>query len=1030
MAFSQGSGFISLFARHRVAANLLMISMILVGAWALTQLNTQFLPSFDLNIVTVDAVWVGASGEDVERSLIMPMEQELRTLDYLKKMESNSRLGGAHISLEFEQGTDMVSALQQTKERIDAIDDLPSDIERPEVLLQQNFEPIASIILSGPENLQELRPLAYRFERELMDRGVAKVNIIGLPEQMIAIQVPTIRLAELNVPLTTIGKKIAQISRDIPAGTIGRQSISQQLRSKKQGRTVRDFENLPIFSDDSGRLLLLGDIAKVELRSQDDEVTISYQNKPAVQLDLLRVDTADSLRSADILKQWVKDTKPNLPQGVKLTTYYESWKLIKDRIHLLLKNGAGGLILILILLFVFLNSRVAFWVAMGIPVSFLAAIAALYFLNGTINMVSLFAMIMALGIIVDDTIVVGEEALSLLDQGTPALEAVVLGAKRMFAPVMASSVTTICAFLPLFLISDITGTILSDIPRVVICIILASVVECFLVLPGHLYQSFHNLQVMHRSPMRSFFDGKFQHFRENIFRPFVSRAIEHRFATVCCALAALLFVVGLIMGGRVNFTFFPSPDGTQVQAHIEFSAGTSSETKTKFISQVEKSLWETNAELSKQGKPLVLTAVRLQNRGGFEKGRDINYSSINVELQGPDHRQVTNQQFIEKWRSNIRVIPQVTSLIIASPRSGPPGQDIDIQLTGADPQTLKQASTELQRYLQAYQGVSDVEDDLPFGQQQAIFSLTTEGRTVGLTIEEVGQQLRAAFTGQLAQVFHEPYEEIEVRVLLPDKERFSENALNRLPVVTPDGSIVPLDSVVKVKFERGFDSLRHTNTKLAVHIYAEVNAQVTNANRIIHSLKKNTLPSMVKKYGIHYTFAGRAEEQEDTLADMKYGILLALVMIYIVLSWVFSSYGWPLVVMVAIPLGLVGAVFGHWILGHDLTILSLFGLFGLSGIVINDSIILISTFKRLCEQGSAPRQAIIDAACCRLRAVLLTSLTTIAGLTPLMFETSLQAQFLIPMAISITFGLAFGTLLILVVVPALLIIYEDFLHRG
>ncbi len=1028
MAFGQGIGLISLFSRHRVAANLLMVSMIFAGIWALTRLNTQFLPNFDLNVITVNAIWAGASAEDVERSLTVPLEQELRSLDYLKKMESNSQLGRSHISLEFERGMNMANALQQTKERIDLLDDLPSEVDQPEVVLQQNFEPIASIVLSGPENLQELRPLAYQFERELLDKGIAKVDIVGLPEQMIAIQVPTLRLAELNISLGTISKKIAQISQDVPAGTISRQSLSQQLRGSKQGRSVEDFENLPIFSDNLGQLLLLGDIAEIELRSQDDEVTLHYRGKPAVQLDLLRTRSADALDSADILQQWVAKVTPTLPQGVSLTVYYQSWKLIKERINLLLKNGAGGLILILILLFVFLNSRVAFWVAMGIPVSFFAALAVLYFFSGTINMVSLFSMIMALGIIVDDTIVVGEESLSLLNKGKPVLEAVELGAKKMLAPIMASSITTICAFLPLLLIGDVIGAILSDIPKVVICIIIASVIESFLVLPGHLYQSFRNLKVMHNPPVRHYFDTRFKTFRETKFRPFVTKAIEYRVVTVCIAGAALLLVVGLIVGGRVNFTFFPSPDGTQVQAHIEFSAGTSTKSKSEFLSQVEKALWITDAELTEGDDHLVATAVTLENRGGFEKGRSVNYSAVNVELIGPDNRKTTNKQFIEKWRSHIRMNPDIANLIIASPRAGPPGQDIDIQLTGTNPKTLKQASLELQHHLQGYKGVTDVQDDFPFGQQQAIFSLTPEGRTVGLTIEDVGQQLRAAFTGQLAQVFHEPYEEIEVRVLLPDRERFSENTLNRLPIVTPEGSVVPLDSVVNIAFQRGFDSLRHTNTKLAIHVYGEVNAQVTNANSILGLLKTEILPNLANTYDIRYDFAGRAEEQRETLADMKYGMMLALIMIYIVLSWVFSSYTWPFVVMVAIPLGLVGAILGHWILGHDLTILSLFGLFGLSGIVINDSIILISTFKTYCEEGIAPKQAIIDASCRRLRAVLLTSLTTIAGLTPLMFESSLQAQFLIPMAISITFGLAFGTLLILVVVPALLMIYEDFLH--
>lgn len=1030
MAFGQVSGIISVFARHRVAANLLMLAMVLVGVWALTKLNTQFLPSFDVNVITVQTVWTGASAADVERSVTIPMEQELRNLDYLKEMDSQSQSGVSLITLEFQQGTNMSDALQEVKEGVSLIRNLPEDAREPQIVKQENFEAIASVVVTGAESLQELRNLIYRLESELLDRGIARVQIVGLPEQMIAIQIPTLHLAELSVPLTTISRKIAQLSRDLPAGTIGRSSVKQQLRSLEQARSVQDFENLTLFSDQTGRLLRLGDIATIDLRPQDDEDIVTYQNQPAVQLNLQRSENSDALESAEILQQWVNDVQPSLPVGVDVHVYYESWKLINERINLLLKNGLGGLILILVLLFLFLNARVAFWVSMGIPVSFLAAIAALYFLGGSINMVSLFAMIMALGIIVDDTIVVGEESLTLYNSGKPILEAVEMGAKKMLAPVLASSLTTICAFFPLLLVGDVIGSILSAIPIVVICVIIASVIECFLVLPGHLYQSFRNLQVVHDSPVRSYIDNRFNHFRDNIFRPFVQRAIEYRYVTLSAALAAFLAVFGLVLGGHVNFTFFPSPDGTQIQAHIEFAAGTPNSIKLDFLNHVEDALKKTNQELSVDDQELVETVVSFKNRGGFDKGKGSQFASVNVELIGPDGRDVTNQEFMDAWRDNITMVPSVRSLIISAPRAGPPGQDVDIQLTGADANVLKSAAMELQGYLKLYDGVSDIEDDFPYGQQQAIFTLTPEGRAAELTIDEVGRQLRAAFTGELVQIFHEPNEEIEVRVLLPDEERYTVSVLDKLPIVTPAGAVVPLDSIVKVSYTRGFDILRHTDTRLSVHVYAKVNSKVTNTNKIISDLKKEALPSIENTFGVKYQLAGRAEEQAETLADMKYGMMLAFFMIYIILSWVFSSYGWPFLVMAAIPLGLIGAIIGHLILGHDLTILSLFGLFGLSGIIINDSIILISTFRALSEQGIPTRQAIVDASCRRLRAVLLTSLTTIAGLTPLMFETSLQAQFLIPMAISITFGLAFGTVLILVVIPAMLSVYEDCWQRA
>ena len=1002
-----------------------MFAMIFSGIWALTQINTQFLPDFNINKITVIVPWPGASAEDVAQSITIPLEQELRSVDYLKKIDSSSQIGSSTIVLEFYEETEMGRALEQVKDRIDLVRDLPTDSEEPQVNREENFEPIANVLITGAKQLQELRPLAYRIEQDLLDRGIAKVNIIGLPELMVAVQIPSLRIAELQLSFTRIAQKIAQLSQDLPAGTLGRGSVGQQLRSLNQGRTVSDFEQMPLVSDINGRLLLLKDVADVELLNQDDEVIVEYKEQPAIKLELFRTRSIDALTSAKVLQKYGKEISASLPENIQFHAYYQSWKHIQERINLLLRNGLSGLLLILGLLFLFLNQRIAFWVAMGIPVSFLAAITVLYLLGGTINMVSLFAMIMSLGVIVDDTIVVGEESLTLLSQGEPADKAVEMGAKRMLAPVMASSLTTICAFTPLLLIGDTIGAILADIPRVVICIILASVVECFLILPGHLRQSYRRIKKLHNHPMREKIDKYFNHFREEIFRPFVSYAITHRALTLSIAFAGVIFVIGLLQGGWVRFTFFPSPDGTQIQAFAEFSAGTSETIRADFLKQMEAALWETEAELATE-KSLVETAVAVKNHGGMMKGKGSNFVSMDVELIGPDDREIQNQTFIEQWKENIKLIPEVTELIISAPKAGPPGQDIDIELTGAEPHSLKKASLAIQEQLRQYVGISSVEDNLPFGQQQIIYDLNAQGRAVGLTVDGVGRQLRAAFTGELVEVFHRPNEEIEVRVMLPNEERFDSTILEQLPIVTPSGDVVPLDSIVTLDFHRGFDILRRTGTRLGLHIYGEVDPKKANANEIRRALQQTTLPQIAEQYNVHYQFAGKAEEQADTLHDMVYGVMLAMIMIYIILAWVFSSYIWPFAVMIAIPLGLVGAVIGHWVMGFDLTILSLFGFFGLSGIVINDSIILITAYKNLKEQGAPSRQAIVDASCQRLRAVLLTSITTIAGLTPLLFERSLQAQFLIPMAISITFGLAFGTGLILVVVPALLSIYEDY----
>lgn len=1015
---------IKTFAQHRVAANLLMLIMIISGLWALTQLNTQFLPNFHVQIITVTVDWPGANAEDLERSVVEPIEVELRNIDYLKKMTSTSRIGYGQITLEFEQNADMGNALEEVKERVGQVRNLPQDAEEPIIIKKENFEEIARVVFTGVQNIQELRPFIRKIERDLLDSGIAKVAINGLPEQEIAIQVSAHNLAKLNMSLNDIAQKINSESRDIPSGSIGRSSVGKQLRGIQQRRSVMEFESIPLKTDSQGQLLLLGDVATIQKQARDYEVQVTHLKKPAVELVLYRTDSSDTFAAVDILQHWYHNVEDRLPVGLHVTVYYQAWQLIVDRINLLLKNGGSGLILILLLLFIFLNWRVAFWVGMGIPTSFAAGIFIMYMLGDSINMVSLFAMIMTLGIIVDDTIVVGEESLTLVQKGYPIKEAVVLGARRMFVPVMSSSLTTVCAFLPLLLIGDVIGTILRTIPIVVIAIILASVLECFLVLPGHLQRSFHNIKAKDSLTKPRSFDLVFEKFKNNFFRKFVTYAIGHRLVTLALTFAFLLLGLGLIVGGRVNFNFFPSPDGTLVFADVQFHAGTPEKQMKAYLETLSKSLNKTDDQLRKNGT-LVKTEVNYLYKGSLDKGTSPDYASVTVELTGPDKRSITNKKFVDAWRKNTPKSQWVDNLVIAAPKAGPPGQDINIKLAGLTADTLKKAAEKLKEKLEQYSGVSNITDDLPYGQEQLVFSLKPQGEALGLTVTNIGQQLSGAFIGSLAQVYHEPNEEIEVRVTLPKEEKNDLNVLSKFPIITPTGTVVPLYSVASFKHKRGFDVINHTNTKLTISVTGEVDAQVANSNKILANLSKQFLPNLASEYGVRYSLEGKAEEQRDTLRDMKYGMILALVMIYIILAWVFASYGWPIIVMIAIPLGLIGAIIGHWVMGMDLTILSLFGFFGLTGIVINDSIILIVRYKELRTKMANSHKAVVEASCQRLRAVLLTSLTTIAGLTPLMFERSLQAQFLIPMAISITFGLAFATLLILIVIPTLLSLYED-----
>ena len=1029
----QGRGLIRLFVRHRVAANLLMALMILAGSWALAKLNTQFFPSFDLDIITVRVTWSGASAEDVEQGITAPLEQELRTLDNLHSITSTSAMGVAALSLEYEDGTDMNVALEKVNSVIARVRNLPEEADQPEVSRVIRYESVARVLLSGSHDRQELRPLAERMRDELLARGISRVDINGLPKEEIAIQVAPERLLELGLSLEQIGNRIDRQSRDLPAGSVGRDDIARQLRALQQRRSIAELEQLPLISDSDGRLVTLGDIAELERRPIEGQATMSIDGEPVVELRLFRAESADSLVSARTLEQWLAETRPTLPPNIQLRVYDEMWHLISERINLLLTNGGGGLLLVVGILLLFLNRRVAFWVAVGIPVSFMAALAVLSLSGGSINMISLFGLIMALGIIVDDAIVVGEDALTHFERGESPTQAVEGGAYRMLAPVMSSSLTTVAAFLPLMLVGGVVGNMMFEIPLVVICVIIASLVECFLILPGHLRVSFqrHGQQV--RRPPGGFrrrFDAAFDRFRNDRFRRLVRWAVGHRGITLAGALASLILAFGLIAGGRLGFTFFPNVEGRLIFASVTFSAGSPAQRVEDFLVHLQESLHETERDL---GGDLVVMSVAsagtAQTAGGGPARFGQQHGSLLVEMVSSEQRDISNREFIAAWEKRLQIPPGVEIFTLAERRAGHPGRDIDISLTGGDALALKLAAQEIMDVLKTVPGVLALEDDLPWGQEQLIYRLTPTGEALGLDVAGIGRQLRTAFDGALVQLFLDGGDEVEVRISLPDTLRHRLSGLENLPIMLADGGSVPLGNVIEFDHRRGFDALRHSEGRLTVSVRADVDRNRNNANRIRDNLRQNVLPDIESRYNVQIDFQGRARDQAATMVDLKRGALYAFILMYIILAWVFASYAKPLVVMAVIPFGLVGAIVGHWVMDLELTVLSLFGFFGLSGIVVNDSIILVTFYQQLLEKGMEVNAAIVEAACQRLRAVLLTSLTTIAGLTPLLFETSLQAQFLIPMAVTICFGLAFTTVLVLIVIPALLSVLASLSRR-
>lgn len=1018
-------GLIGLFLRHRLASTLLIVLMLMSGSWALNKLNTQFFPNFSLDFVSVRVVWLGASAEDVETGVTLPLENELRSVDGLKSMTSTSALGVSAITLEFHDGTDMTQALAQVEDRVAQLRNLPEAAETPIVNRIVRYEPIARLLLTGLDDPDEMRSLARQYEQELLDIGIERIDFAGLPQEEMAIEVPLANLMTLSLTPRQLADQLAAFTQDQPAGLVGRDQGGRQLRVLEQARDENAFAALPITASAEQGLIQLGDFAQISKRARDGQTLIRYKGQPAVELWLQRTESTDALGAARLFNDWLESTQRSKPPQVELEVYDQLWELIDERIKLLLKNGAGGLILVLGILFLFLSGRLAIRVALGIPIAFTAAFVALWLFGGSINMMSLFGFIMALGIIVDNAIVVSEHAYTLRGQGYSAEEAAETGARRMLGPVIASSLTTVAAFFPLMLVGGIIGNIMFEIPLVVICVILATLIISFLILPHQLKRGLavdpRELSAQSRQGISARFERGLEAFRDQRFRRWVTWAVERKGLTLAAALALFILAVGMLAGGRVGFTFFPSPDGTTVRANVAFVAGTSPQKVEDFMLKMDAALLEAEESL---GEEVVQTRVtrlgqQLSQDGNAPRGDQ--FASLLVELTSPDRREVSNQQLIDAWNRKMPQVAGLDSVVVTAVTGGPPGRDVDIRLEGGTAEELKEAALELAGRMQDIPGLFAVEDDTPYGREQLLVRLRPEAQSLGYSPRSLAAELRGYFDGSLVQLYQDGLEEVEVRVRLPDVERHRASTLNQLALPLPNQQgWVPLEQIIDLDFQPGFETLRHADARLAIHVSAEVDRAQGNAGQIREGLAADVLPDLAERHGINWSFQGRAVDQQETMGDMQMGLIFALAAIFIVLAWMFGSYLLPLVVMSIIPFGLLGATLGHFIMNIELTILSLFGLFGLTGIVVNNSIILVSFYQGLRKEGLEREAAIIEAACQRLRAVLITSTTTVVGLVPLLFETSVQAQFLIPMAVSIVFGLAVATLLVLVVIPALL----------
>jgi multidrug efflux pump subunit AcrB len=881
------------------------------------------------------------------------------------------------------------------------------------------FDPVADVLIYGDLSIDELEVIANQAEKSLKTAGITKVDVIGLPEKTIEASLPVENFLSLESELSTLGAQFAGRNINVPAGITGEQGIASQLRIRNEVQEAEEIGRQIITIGE--QVISLNQIANVSEVRDDNQTLIYYQDLPAAKLVLSRASGEDTLEQAEILKAWQSEFAEQLPNGVSIHVYNEAYEFVQSRVSIILDNGLGGLVLVLIVLFLFLNHRLAFWVAAGVPVSFLATFIFLELTGNSINVISLLGFLIALGVIVDDAIVVGENAYANMEKGDDPETAAVKAAKRMLPAVIASSVTTIAAFLPLLLVGGTAGAFTVGVPIVVIMAIAASLIECFIILPGHLAHSFKKGQAQKQNRFRKTFEQGFEFVRQRFVRVLVTKAVNYRATTFAFVVMALVVAIMLMASGRVKFVFFPAIEQPQIQLQAEFSEDTSPAVVRQFLKDMQDALYVVESESSES---FIETIVVETNTGSPESG------GLFIQLNADTNRKITNADIVTAWRAKVEQPAGLKSFNLVESQQGPSTNGISIRLVNEDLSQLQLATNFVKEELTNIAGLIEIEDDIPLGAEQLNLELTPDAKALGLTPTYLGRTLREFVDGYAVQSLQVDGDEKDVVLRINETETNSWFALSQFPITLPNGETRPLSALALPTSERAIQQLSRVDGELSAVVTAKRANRSINLTEVNQTILNDVGPLLRERFpNVRLDVEGDQASQAEFFADVQIGGLLGLLLIFIALAWVFESWSWPFAVISAIPFALTGAIFGHWVLGLELSVLSIYGLFGLSGIIINDSIVLVSFYRELRGQGMAIKEAVIEASVQRFRAVLLTTLTTVGGLTPLMFETSFDAQFLIPLGAGIAFGLMYGIVLILFFVPAMLVTIENLNER-
>jgi len=1033
---------IAWFARNPVAANLLMSVLLVGGGLALLTIQQEQFPDINTQMVNVTVPYLGAAPEESESGVCIRIEEAIDGIEGVEKIRSTAAEGACSVMVELAMDADSNQTLNEIKSRVDGINTFPTETEKPIVSKLVMTRGVVQIAIAGDVDERTLKEVGKEVREDIAAiAGISQVALAYVRPYEISIEVSELTLRRHGINLEQVAQAVRAASLDMPGGSIRTEGGEILIRTKGQAYWGQEFEDVVVLTRADGTRLTLGELATIRDAFEEGDLRARFNGQPAVVVKVYQVGTEDTLQIARDVKAYIDAYRSTLPAGLTMTIWTDESEQLIERLNILSNTALGGLLLVVIILALFLRFRLAMWVAAGIPIALLGTIAVFPYAGITMSTVTVMGFILVLGILVDDAIVVGERIYGHEQMGKDPITAAIDGAREVSVPVIFGVLTTMAAFLPLIIVPGRMADFFGAIGYVVMIALVFSIIESQLILPAHLAHRNHK-EANHGfagawNRIQGGLSGGLQRIAERHYRPLLERAIEWRYATAAIGLGVLILALALIASGRVVFGFFPAVEGDRVYAQLELPEGVSVELTATAAEQIERAAMQLQRELDERLQPAdgsiivnmlssIGTVVERQGPGrGGNAGRS-HFAEVVIELRPASQRQnLSAKEVANRWRELTGSIPDAVNLSFNAD-AWSAGEPINYQLTGRDVDLMREAAAELRAELSRYGGVFDISDSFRAGKQELKLTLLPEARNLGLTLNDLARQTRNAFYGIEAQRVQRGPDDVRVMVRFPEDERKSIGNLEDMYIRTPDGSQVPFYSVARFELDRGYSSIRRVNGRRVVNVTADVDRSQVSPEEINASIQREVIPRLRDKYrGIDIGLSGEQEERMKAMTGLAYAALLALVIIYALLAVPLRSYLQPLVIMSVIPFGAVGAIFGHWVMGQLLVFFSMLGIVALSGVVVNSSLVLVDYINRQRRQGTDLLDAVLSAGVVRFRPILLTSVTTFVGLLPLMFTASPATAFVVPMAISLAFGVLFATLITLFLVPALYNIVED-----